>query len=140
MPSARLNIVLLGGVYFIVGVVFGELAKWAASEQGQFRWRLTAWVVSAFVFAAHIAHEHFRLRSRATVLALHVASAAALGAFLLAATATLHAMRLSSHAPYWLYLLALVLWPLMTGVPAFVVALVGAKVLALVSPRERGGH
>lgn len=138
MPSARLNIVLLGGVYFIVGVVFGELAKWAGSEQGQHRWRLTAWVVSAFVFAAHIAHEHFRLRSRAPVLALHVALAAALGAFLLAAAATLHAMRLSSHAPYWLYLLALVLWPLMTGVPAFVAGFVGAKVLALVSPRESG--
>ena len=140
MPSARLNIVLLGGVYFIVGVVFGELARWAGSEQGQLGWRLTAWVVSAFVFAAHIAHEHFRLRTRATVLALHAALAAALGAFLLAAAATLHAVRLTSHAPLWLYLLALVLWPLMTGVPAFVAAFVGAKVLALGSPRERGGH
>lgn len=140
MSSARLNIVLIGGVYFIVGVVFGELAKWAGSEQGQFRWRLAAWVVSAVAFAAHIAHEHFRLRSRATILALHVASAAALGAFLLAAAATLHALRISSHVPYWLYLLALVLWPLMTGVPAFVVAFVGAKVMALVSPHDSGSH
>lgn len=140
MTAARLLIVLLGCVYFIVGVVFGELAKWAGSEQGQFRWRLTAWGVSAVVFAAHIAHEYFRLRSRGTALALHVSLAAALGAFLLAAAATIHAMRVSSHAPYWLYLLALVLWPLMTGVPAFVVAFVGAKVLALVSPRDSRRH
>lgn len=140
MLSASLNIVLAGGVYFIVGVVFGELAKWADSEQGQLRWRLTAWVVGAFVFAAHIAHEHFRLRNRATVVALHVAMAAALGALMLAAAATLHAVRLSSHAPFWFYLLALVLWPLMTGVPVFVAAFVGAKVLALISPRERDGH
>ena len=140
MPTARLLIVLVGGVYFAIGVVFGELAKWAGSEQGQFRWRLAAWVVSGSVFAAHIAHEHFRLRSRATILALHVASAAALGAFLLAAAATLHALRVSAHAPYWLYLLALGLWPLMTGVPAFAVAFVGAKVLALVAPRDRGGY
>jgi hypothetical protein len=140
MTSARLLIVLLGGVYFIVGVVFGELAKWAGSEQGQFRWRLAAWGVSGAVYAAHIAHEHFRLRSRATILALHVALATALGAFLLAAAATLHALRVVSHAPYWLYLLALVLWPLMTGLPAFVVAFVAAKVLALVSPRYSGGH
>ena len=136
MSSARLNVVLLGGVYFVMGVVFGELAKRAGSEQGQFRWRLTAWVLSAAVFAAHIAHEHFRLRSRASVLALHVALAGALGAFLLAAAATLHAMRLTSTAPFWLYLLALVLWPLMTGVPAFVVAFVGAKVLVLIPPRD----
>lgn len=140
MSSAKLNVVLVGGVYFVVGVVFGEFAKWAGSEQGQFSWRLAAWVVSAAMFAAHIAYEHFRLRSRSTALALRVALAAALGAFLLAAAATLHAMRVSSHAPYWLYLLALVLWPLMTGVPAFVVAFVGAKVLMLVPPRDSGRH
>jgi hypothetical protein len=136
VPSARLNIVLPGSVYFIVGVAFGELANWAGSGQGQNRWRLTAWVVSAFVFAAHISYEHFRLRSRATVLALHVALAAAFGAFLLAAAATLHAMRSTPTAPFWFYLLALVLWPFMTGLPAFIVAFVGAKVLALVSPRD----
>ena len=137
MSSAKLHIALLGGVYFIVGVGFGELANSAGSEQGRFRWRLAAWVVSAVVYAAHIAHEHFRQRSKAIVLALHVALAAALGALLLAAAASLHAMRISAHAPFWLYLLALVLWPLMTGLPAFVVAFVGAKVLALVSPSDR---
>ena len=100
---------------------------------------LAAWVF-AVVYAAHIAYEHFRLGSRAAALALHVALAAALGAFLLAAAATLHAMRGTPRAPYWLYLLALVLWPLMTGVPAFVVAFVGAKVLALASPRASRRH
>ena len=140
MSSARLNIILLGGLYFVVGVVFGELAKRADSGQALFRWRLAAWVVCAFVFAAHIAHEHFRLRSRATSLALRVALAVAVGAFLLAAAATLHAIRITSSAPFWLYLLALVLWPLMTGVPAFVVALGGTKVLALVSPRDSDVH
>lgn len=140
MSPAKLNIVLLGGVYFIVGVGFGELASWAGSEQGKFSWRLAAWVVSAVVYAAHIAYEHFRVGNKASVLALHVALAAALGALLLAAAASLHAMRITSHAPYWLYLLALVLWPLMTGLPAFVVAFVGAKVLALVSPHESGDY
>ena len=52
-------------------------------------------------------------------------------------TQTLHALKLSSRAPYWLYLLALVLWPLMIGVPAFA-GFVGAEVLTLVSPRESG--
>ena len=140
MPSARLNLILVGWVYFVVGVVFGELVKWAGSEQGQFKWRLAAWVASAVMYSAHIAYEHFRLHSRAAALALRVALAAALGAFLLAAAATLHMIRLTSKAPFWLYLLALVLWPLMTGVPAFAVAFVGAKALALVSPRESRSH
>ena len=54
----------------------------------------------------------------------------ALGAFLLAAAATVHAATSASHAPYWLFLLALVLWPIITALPAFLVALVAGAVLA----------
>jgi len=36
-----------------------------------------------------------------------------------------------SHAPYWRHLLALVAWPVLTAVPAFVVALVTAAGLGL---------
>jgi hypothetical protein len=35
------------------------------------------------------------------------------------------------HAPYWRFLIALVVWPIITGVPALLVALVIAVVLAL---------
>ena len=61
---------------------------------------------------------------------LHSAAAVALGAFLLAAAATFHAATAASHAPYWQFLLALVLWPIITAVPAFLVALVTGAVLA----------
>ena len=56
--------------------------------------------------------------------------AVALGAFLLAVAATVHAMMVSSHAPYWRFLVALVVWPIVTALPAFLVALAVAALLA----------
>jgi hypothetical protein len=81
------------------------------------------------VFAFHIGYEHFRLRNRAIRVALHATAAVAIGAFLLAATAIMHAFTAASHAPYRQYLLALVLWPIFTAVPAFLVSIVIAAVL-----------
>ena len=56
--------------------------------------------------------------------------AVALGAFLLAVAATVHAMMVPSHAPYWRFLVALVVWPIVTALPAFLVALAVAALLA----------
>ena len=55
--------------------------------------------------------------------------AVALGAFLLAVNATMHAAMVPSHAPYRRYSLALVVWPIVTAVPAFLVALALAALL-----------
>lgn len=79
------------------------------------------------VFAAHLGYVHIRLGHSPHAIAVHAAAAVALGAFLLAAAATTRAARVPSHAPYWRYLLAPVLWPAITAPPAFLVALgVGA--------------
>src|SRR5437763_13689526 len=117
-------VILVGVVYSVVGVVF---ALPSSHVRG---WRLAAWVVSAVVAAAHISYEHFRLNNSARATALHASMAVALGAFLLAVAATVHASMLPSHAPYGRYLLALVAWPIVTALPAFLVALVVAAVLA----------
>lgn len=115
---------LVGVVYFLIGRGFAL----PADQLGV--WRLAAWVASALVAAAHIGYEHFRLNNSPPATALHAAMAVALGAFLLAVAATAHAMMVPSHAPYWRYLLALVLWPIFTALPAFIVALAVAAVLA----------
>ena len=53
-----------------------------------------------------------------------LACAVALGAFGLALSATIHSLLVASTGPHRrLVLLALVVWPIMTGLPAFVVAL-----------------
>jgi hypothetical protein len=67
---------------------------------------------------------------------LHAAIAVAIGAFALALAGMLHSgWAASSIRPAWL--LALVLWPAFTAIPAFLVALMAAAVLARL-PRSVG--
>jgi hypothetical protein len=122
-------VIVVGTAYFVVGFVFAALANPSVSDQVR-AWRLAAWAVSAAVFAAHIGYGHFRLGNPPRAMALHAAVAVAVGAFLLAVAATVHASLVASHAPYWRFLLALLVWPLVTALPAFLVALVAGALLA----------
>ncbi len=115
--------ILVGVLYLAVAVASAALAGAAASNQVRFLWRLSAFVISAVVFAAHIAYEQFRLRNPARPTAWHASVAVAWGAFALALAANIH--DLGSASGYRLrMLIALVAWPLLTAVPAFIVALV----------------
>jgi len=115
---------LVGVVYFLIGRVF------ALPSDHVRGWRLAAWIVSGVVYAAHIGYEHFRLNNSPRATALHAAMAVAVGAFLLAVAATAHAVMVPSHAPYWRFLLALAVWPIVTALPAFSFALPVAAVPA----------
>jgi hypothetical protein len=91
-------------------------------------WRLAAWVASGAVYAAHIWYERFILRNSTRATALHVAVAVAIGSFTLAVAAMTRSLYVTSAIrPVWL--LALVLWPAFTAVPAYLVALGIAAVL-----------
>ncbi len=121
---------LLGAVYLAVGVIFAALAGSAASHQMVVVWRLAAWVISAAAFGTHIWYEHYRLQSAPRLTAWHTSAAVALGAFGLAVAARVHAHVTATGNPR-LITFALVAWPLLTGLPAFVVALIAATGLAL---------
>jgi len=118
--------VLVAIAYVAIGVVFAALARSAGGEQVRL-WRLAAWVASAAVAAAQIGYEHYRIGSSPRPTALHAAGAVALGAFGLALAANIHSLLAASgqRAP----LLALVAWPVITAVPAFLGALAVAAVL-----------
>ena len=117
---------VVGGVYALAGIIFAALAHGALTTQ----MRLAAWVISAAAFAMHIAYEQVQLGSSPATTALHAALACALGAFALAVAATLHAR--SGSSPQHPIAIALIVWPFITGLPAFVVALIAAAVLARV--------
>ncbi len=119
-------LLLVGAVYLVVGITFAALP--AASNQMRVTGRLAAWVISAIAFAAHIGYEHGRLRSSPGTTALHASLAAALGAFGVAVAANVHAQAAATHQRS--VALALVLWPVLTALPAFVVALAAAAALA----------
>ena len=115
---------LVAVAYVVIGIAFSVLA----SAHHVRLWRLAAWVASAVVATVHIGYEHQRGSSpRAT--ALHAAGAVALGAFGLALAANVHwlfAATRGARSP----LLALLVWPVITAIPALLAALVVAAVLA----------
>ena len=124
---------LVAVAYVAFGIVFGVLAQSADANHVRL-WRLAAWVASAAVAAAHIGYEHYRLGFSPRPTALHAAGAVALGAFGLALAANVHWLFAGTHgqrSP----LLALPVWPVITAIPAFPVALAVAAVLARFSRR-----
>lgn len=127
-PQSWVRISIPVGVgYALVGIVFAVPATHVQA------WRLAAWVVSAIGYAAHIAYERWRLQNSAGRAALHVAVAVAMGAFGLAVSANIHSLSAGSTNQHrQLLLLALGIWPAMTALPAYLVALAMNLVLARV--------
>jgi len=135
-PKRRLwlrMVLLIGLTYCAIGIGFGAFAAWSTSNQMVVAWRVASFVISLVAFALHIGYELFKLANRPVIVALHTALAVALGAFALAVAANIHAIGVAS-ANHGLLAIALAIWPLMTGIPAFVVALITANVLRLVRP------
>ena len=119
-----LRALLVGAIYAAIGVVF------AAPTSHARMWRLGAWLASAAVYAAHLTYEEFRMRCSVWATTWHVAVAASVGGFGLAVAATVHSLLVPPTYHRSRFLLALVVWPIVTGVPAFLVAIPVAAILA----------
>lgn len=127
---------LLFGIFYVaVGLISSALSGAAGSRQLSFVWRFGAYVVSAIAFAIHVRHEYVTGRSAPTTAALHAATGVALGAFFLAAAALVHAQIVGGPNPVG-HVIALVAWPAITAIPAFIVALAATAVLARTQPRD----
>jgi hypothetical protein len=122
--------ILIGILYCVIGVFF------AIPNTHVQTWRYTAWISSAIVYATHICYEYFRRRNSAKSTALHVAIAVAIGGLGLAIGAIFHSLFAAPNYSRWRFGLALVLWPILTGLPAFVVALVITLLLNLIRPSK----
>ena len=113
-----------GALYFGLGITFAALAGAASSQQLRVTWRLAAWILSAVVFLVHLWSERaWQDNKSPRITAWHLALAVALGAFALALAASLRNGRVLG--------LALLLWPLLLGAPAFLAALVLAALLQI---------
>lgn len=117
-------------IYVLVGVAFAALAG-QSGFVGARVWRFAAWLCSAVAFGTHVQYERVTVGRSAVAAALHASFAAAVGAFGLAFSAVIH-RHLAGMRPSGLLAAALVIWPLMTAVPAF---LVGWAAGMLMQPR-----
>ena len=123
MNAEYVVLVAAGLAYLLIGRLF------AAPTTHVHAWRLAAWVVSAIVFAAHISYEQFRVHQRPRRTALYAALAVALGALALAVAGAVHSLQ-AGATNRGLWRVAFIVWPLVTGIPAFLAALLVATVLA----------
>jgi len=113
---------LFGVAYFLIGRVF------ALPTDHVQAWRIAAWLVSGVAYAAHIGFEHFKLRNPPRLIAWHAALAVAAGAVALAVAGMIHSLSTApAIRPAWL--LALVIWPAVTAIPAFLGAFVAGTML-----------
>jgi hypothetical protein len=123
-------------VYTMMGLVTANAARMAPSIQIRDAWRMAAWLLSLLTFVGHLAYEQVRLRNAVRYAAAHCAAAVALGAFALALVGPVR-----SHwgaADFWrAAVLSLPLWPILTGLPAFLVALVAGSILRRLFVREQ---
>lgn len=129
------TILLAGAAYVLIGIGTSMLAAGVTSSGGGKAWRLAAWLLSLVIFFVHFATERDREPRRVRVAA-RVALAVAIGAFGVAALGPLR-MHWADAARLKLVLLSLVAWPVLTGVPAFVVALLGGVVLDRLAARAQ---
>jgi peptidoglycan/LPS O-acetylase OafA/YrhL len=120
--------ILVAVLYLAMSFASAGLADAAGSDRMRFVWRLSAFVGAGVVLAAHVGHEHLRLRNPSRRAAWHAAAGAALGGFAIALAANLHELGSdSSYRPR--LLVALAVWPLLTGLPAFLLAKITVLIL-----------
>lgn len=120
-------ILLAAACYAALGIVFAWLAGRSATIPMRGAWRLTAFALSAVVFLAHIRYEVRRLAHEPRTAAFRAALAVALGALVLAAKAFSLSVAAASDRSH---ITAFLVWPIITGVPAFLVAWVVAAALS----------
>ena len=123
---------LAGILYGTIGVGTAALSRTAAFSAGAIGWRYVAWSLSAAVFLWHLIVAR-RRRTTLVAAALQVAVGVAFGALLLAVLGPVRAHWAEASRNRTI-LLSVFAWPLLTGLPAFVVAL-GAEYLLARSSR-----
>lgn len=122
--AIELRVVLAASLgYVAVGMATAALAGGAATARGTTRWRLAAWVLSLAIFVIHLVASRRDRRASVPMGAFNVALAVALAAFVLAALGPVRSHWNDAHLIR--VALSLVAWPVLTGLPAFVAALLG---------------
>lgn len=135
-PPSRITTTLLtGAAYVVVGVGTAALSRIASTPASAKTWRLAAWLLSLAIFATHFFVERNR-RLRPSSVAARVALAVAIGALGVAVLGPVRA-HWSEAGRLRLALLSIVAWPVITGVPAFVVALIGGLALDRLTGRTQ---
>ena len=126
----RITMLIAAIVYIVIGLGTAALAN-ATTGSARSAWRLGAWGLSFAIFLAQIAYGRLRRNEPARVTARDAAIAVALAAFVLALLGPVrsHWNAADFHRAT---LLSVVVWPILTGIPAYLVAwLIATTIIGL---------
>src|SRR5437763_682331 len=129
--------ILLGCAYLLISLAFSALDKSSAANPVRF-WRIATWAVCLGLYFGQIGYECLRLGNPPRATALHAAAGVCIGSFGLAAAAIVHSL-VASHGSLRPLIVALLIWPVITGIPAFFVALGASGSLARIRRRPQCG-
>ena len=124
--SAVVRVLLTGLAYFVIGEAFIFLAG-AVTGPARIAFRLAAWLISAAIFASHVRYEYARMNNPPGTTAWRAAAAVAFGAFCVALVAYTRSI-VASPEHHSSMVATIIAWPLLAGIPAFLVALVATVI------------
>ena len=131
------NAIVAAVAYALVGITTAALAGAAGSPAGTKGWRLAGWVLSLAVFLAHVVASRRRSTSSPLRAAARVALAVAIAALVLAIVGPVRG-HWGEPSTGRVVLLSVVVWPLMTGLPGFVVAYAAGRLFDRIARRASG--
>jgi hypothetical protein len=135
--SGLRDVVAASLAYVMVGIITAGLAGAAASLAATKAWRLAGWALSLAVFMVHVVASRHRQPGSPLGAAARVAIAVAVAALVLAIVGPVRG-HWGEPAIGRVALLSVVLWPLMTGIPAFGVAVAVGHVIDRIGRRASG--
>jgi multisubunit Na+/H+ antiporter MnhF subunit len=124
--------------YILIGLA-GGLAASAASPRQVVVWRLAAWVLSLLTFLGHIAFLRLRRSGRLVSAATQAAMSVAIAAWVLALAGPVRSHWGQSGIGR-VVALSVILWPVLTGIPAFGFAYMIGSVIDRASRKATGGE
>ena len=129
------RIILFGLIYLVIGIMSALITNPMESTGIQTALRLLALVLAIAVFVIHIRLELFQSNNSVLKVSLNAAIATALGTFLLAVLANIYSILTAADNKNSLPL-ALIAWPAVTGLLAFLGGYVIAKIFSIIRSRR----
>jgi hypothetical protein len=127
---AMLRVIPFGLAYIVIGIVTADVAAFQGRPG-----RLMGWGASLLVYVVQLLVERLRFDHTTLRSALHASGAVAIAAFVLALVGPVRAHWGAVDQPR--ALMALILWPVLAGLPSFVLGLGAAAMIGRVFGHRR---
>lgn len=130
------HIISFGLIYLVIGILSALITNPMESTGMQTALRLVALALAITAFIYHVRLELFQSSNSVLKAALNASMAASVGTFLLAVLANIYSFSTSAENKNQLPF-ALIVWPAVTGLLAFLGGFVVAKIFSIIRSKRK---